>query len=249
MLGDVDEDGVITVADVLSMQNYLAAKIRYNEKMILIADVDRSGGVTLVDILEMQKYIAKMATSCEIGKIFGTEEPTQAPTARPTDPTQAPTEKPTEAPTEQPTDKPADSYTVYLKNAAGWSAPYAYYWNEGTKADAAKWPGTAMEKVGADTYKVIVPKAYDSIVFSNNGTAQSADLKIPADGKMFNNASGAWSDYAQGGDTPVPGYPYGICGERKRMGLRHRVLLGRRRHAAYLARRPDGTGRGRQVFC
>lgn len=83
--------------------------------MILIADVDRSGGVTLVDILEMQKYIAKMATSCEIGKIFGTEEPTQAPTARPTDPTQAPTEKPTEAPTEQPTDKPADSYTVYLK--------------------------------------------------------------------------------------------------------------------------------------
>lgn len=204
MLGDVDEDGVITVADVLSMQNYLAAKIRYNEKMILIADVDRSGGVTLVDILEMQKYIAKMATSCEIGKIFGTEEPTQAPTARPTDPTQAPTEKPTEAPTEQPTDKPADSYTVYLKNAAGWSAPYAYYWNEGTKADAAKWPGTAMEKVGADTYKVIVPKAYDSIVFSNNGTAQSADLKIPADGKMFNNASGAWSDYAQGGDTPVP---------------------------------------------
>jgi len=61
-----------------------------------------------------------------------------------------------------------------------------------------------MEKVGADTYKVIVPKAYDSIVFSNNGTAQSADLKIPADGKMFNNASGAWSDYAQGGDTPVP---------------------------------------------
>lgn len=93
MLGDVDEDGVITVADVLSMQNYLAAKIEYNEKMILIADVDRSGGVTLVDILEMQKYIAKMATSCEIGKIFGTEEPTQAPTARPTDPTQAPTEK------------------------------------------------------------------------------------------------------------------------------------------------------------
>lgn len=197
MLGDVDEDGAVTIADVLSMQNYLAAKIRYTEKMLFIADVDRTGGVTLVDVLEMQKYIAKMPTNCEIGKIFGTEEPTQTPTVLPTDPTQAPTEKPTGQPTGN-----EDSYTVYLKNAAGWSMPYAYYWNDGTQAEAVKWPGTAMEKVDGDIYKVSVPKAYDSIIFSNNGSPQTADLKLPGDKMMFNNTSGKWSDYVPGGDNP-----------------------------------------------
>lgn len=203
MLGDADSDGSISVADVLSMQNYLAAKVAYSDAQVLRADVDRNGRVELVDVLEMQKYLAKIQTSCEIGKIFG-EAPTD-PTAAPTQPdTEEPTQKPTELPTQTPTQPDKNSYTLYLKNAAGWNQPYAYYWNSSTQASESQWPGVAMEKVDADIYKVVVPEAFDSIVFSNTGSPQTADLKIPGDNAVFNNATGQWSEYT-GPDTPSGG--------------------------------------------
>lgn len=70
MLGDINEDGSVTLADVLDMQNYLAKSINLTERQLFVGDVDRSGRISLADILEIQKYLAHMPTNYEVGKIF-----------------------------------------------------------------------------------------------------------------------------------------------------------------------------------
>lgn len=84
---------------------------------------------------------------------------------------------------------------VYFKNTSSWSNPTAYYWG-GT---ANTWPGTAMTSVGNNVYSVDVPTDNTKIIFSNNGSNQTADLFIASgwttSPKMYNYSNSSWEDY------------------------------------------------------
>lgn len=70
---------------------------------------------------------------------------------------------------------------VYLGNSAGWGAANFYVWsNDGTIGAYAAWPGTPMEYDDVlGMYYAEVPVCFENIIF-NDGTNQTADLKLPA---------------------------------------------------------------------
>lgn len=197
MLGDVNSDNDITVADVLAMQNYLAAKLAFTDRQVMIGDVDRSSKIDVVDILEMQKYIAKMPTTCKIGEYFGedTSEPTQTPTIPlPTDP------KPTDpVPTDPiptdpiPTDPESQVVTLYFSNSVFWDQVYAYAWRTSDENKNQEWPGEELTSIGKNEYGesiysiTIDLSEYDNIIFSNGNGQQTQDipLSIAADSMGF----------------------------------------------------------------
>ena len=49
------------------------------------------------------------------------------------------------------------------------------------------WPGVAMESVGNDVYRIEAPADADYIIFSNNGSSQTATIKIEGYGKIYQN--------------------------------------------------------------
>ncbi|MCQ2513567.1 MAG: starch-binding protein [Ruminococcus sp.] len=105
---------------------------------------------------------------------------------------EVPTEPTTVEPTEAPTTEPAAENYVYYKNTANWSKVYAYYWND-KKATLTVWPGVEMTLVNGDIYSVKVPSEAEKIIFNNGDKSQTADLTIPAFGKLYDGKS--WVDY------------------------------------------------------
>ena len=88
--------------------------------------------------------------------------------------------------------------TVYFDNTDNWSKVNVYTWTDGDTPVTGTWPGSAMTKVSGSIYSYEVPVRAKNIIF-NNGTAQTADLVIPTDGKnLYNYATGKWSTYQPG---------------------------------------------------
>lgn len=98
------------------------------------------------------------------------------------------------------TEQSSGSYTVYLKNSAGWSNPTCYMWN-GTSDSNGSWPGVAMTKVSSDVYKYTAAKSFSNCIFSNNGSSQTSDLTAKSD-YIYDNSTGSWSTYS-GSDDPI----------------------------------------------
>ena len=80
----------------------------------------------------------------------------------------------------------------YCYFSTNWSTVYAYMWSNGNPDIVGAWPGKAMESIGNGVYRIEVPDGATSIIFSNSGNNQTADLTINA-GKLYEN--GSWSDY------------------------------------------------------
>lgn len=57
-LGDVNEDGVISILDATEIQKYLASLSKLNENQIILADFNKDGIISIIDATEIQKYIA-----------------------------------------------------------------------------------------------------------------------------------------------------------------------------------------------
>ena len=68
--------------------------------------------------------------------------------------------------------------TIYFQNNWKWGTPRIYYWGG---SSSTEWPGTTMTKVGNDgtydIYKVNIPHNTTGIIFSNNGSDQTIDIK------------------------------------------------------------------------
>ena len=97
----------------------------------------------------------------------------------------------------------ASNKKVYLLNTAKWSNPTAYCWNTSGGGENKSWPGVPMTKVGtqggSDVYSYEPTTAYDSIIFSNNGSSKTEDLGYPtADNQIYNNSTKSWSTYSGG---------------------------------------------------
>ena len=67
LLGDVDDDGDITIIDATSIQRYLSGlplKI-FNESL---ADTDGNGKITKLDVNSIQRFLAGLSANNKIGK-------------------------------------------------------------------------------------------------------------------------------------------------------------------------------------
>ena len=83
--------------------------------------------------------------------------------------------------------------------------PYCYMWKKNTQENNQQWPGAAMTKVSgeADVYCYTVPEdKFDMVIFNNGGDSQkTGDMDYPGANKLYDFATGAWTDYSS---DPVP---------------------------------------------
>ncbi|HCB94953.1 MAG TPA: hypothetical protein DEP65_04420 [Ruminococcus sp.] len=190
LIGDVDNDGVVSIKDATIIQRYINGvnTINDTEEFKLAADTNGDGSIDILDVTAIQYYLANnraMAGNC--GKYTGEEDPT------------TPATEPTE--TTEPTTQPA-SNTIYFKNTGNWSNVMAYYWSE-DDTKMTTWPGEAMTSVGDNVYSIDLPSDATYIIFNSNGGAQTDDIKLQGFGKIYEN--GSWSDYS--GSPVQPTYP------------------------------------------
>lgn len=189
LYGDVDINGSVTVKDATLVQKYCSNLESLSALAQALAKVTGAKNVTVKDATAIQKYVAGILKELPSGKWYnGSAQPETPVVTTPT----TPTTKPTQPETPVVTNK----NTVYFKNTSGWGSVSAYVWSSSTgEAANGSWPGGNMTYVSGDVYKITLDTKYDMIIFSNNGGNQSADLSIPGNNKIFNYASGSWSDY------------------------------------------------------
>ena len=60
MIGDVDGDGKITVADAVMIQKHIANILTLSDEQFAVADVDGNGKITVADAVMIQKHIASI---------------------------------------------------------------------------------------------------------------------------------------------------------------------------------------------
>ena len=60
MIGDVNDDGKITIADATAIQRYIADLEDFNERQIFVADTNGGGEITIDDVTQIQKYVAEL---------------------------------------------------------------------------------------------------------------------------------------------------------------------------------------------
>ena len=88
--------------------------------------------------------------------------------------------------------------TVYFVNTSSWGTPKAFAWSGCT--NNAAWSGQTMTSTGKTyngktIYSISFNKRFENIIFSNNGSSQTADLTLGSTnaGKMYDN--GTWRTY------------------------------------------------------
>lgn len=96
LIGDVNSDGAVSIADATDIQKYLAYIIDLDDEAHICADTDGNGSISIADATYLQKYLAGIISDFPANQ----PDPTE-PSTEPTEPITKPTEKPTE-----PTTKP-----------------------------------------------------------------------------------------------------------------------------------------------
>lgn len=80
LYGDVNVDGVITVADVTAVQKHIVSLDLIEESNSVIADVNKNDRVDVADATLIQKYIAKIDEASIVGTPYVPDVPTTSPT-------------------------------------------------------------------------------------------------------------------------------------------------------------------------
>lgn len=128
-----------------------------------------------------------------------------------------------------PPEDTTEEVTVYVKDDAGWGQVYIHFWST-TGIEATTFPGTAMEKDENGYWVFTIPAENYGVLFTNGinwdqpGAAQTPDLLIPTDGKVYisnaneclynendNDNNSAW--YSVGGNTGDSGNNGGNTGD------------------------------------
>ena len=63
VLGDVNCDGVISIADATTLQKYLANIVDFNDEQLAVADTNGDGSVSIADATQIQRYLAQLIPS------------------------------------------------------------------------------------------------------------------------------------------------------------------------------------------
>ena len=208
LMGDTTLDKSIDVSDATLVQKHIVRLENLTNNALVAADVDRDNTISIKDATLIQCYVAKFENCgycgtyvdpSQLPTVPATEPTTEAPATEPvtepsTEVTTAPVTEPT-VPTTQPTTvAPATEPTTVGKSyvyANGYT--HAYFWNSDATDMAGEWPGKAMESVGNGNYRAEVPNGATNVIFSNNGSNQTADLTVNV-GKIYSN--GNWTNYS-----------------------------------------------------
>ena len=176
LIGDVDFDEKITIDDATAVQKYLAELNNFDSKAILAADTDGLDGINIADATRIMFYAAGIPASAgNCGTyIGGVIEPSTSST-------------------EPSTTQPYDGDYIYAKGYT-----HAYFWNDSQPDIGGAWPGITMESIGDNVYRTTIPEGATSVIFSNSGNSQTADLTIPGSDMIYQN--GSWNKY---GEPPV----------------------------------------------
>lgn len=67
MVGDVDNDGIVSVLDATQIQKYMAGIVDCSKDDIIVADVNNDGNADINDVTYIQKYIAGLINEFENG--------------------------------------------------------------------------------------------------------------------------------------------------------------------------------------
>ena len=221
LMGDTTLDKSIDVSDATLVQKHIVRLENLTNNALVAADVDRDNTISIKDATLIQCYVAKFENCgycgtyvdpSQLPTVPTTEPTTEAPVTEPvtepsTEVTTAPVTEPT-APTTQPTTvAPTTEPTTVGKSyvyAKGYT--HAYFWNSDVADMTGKWPGKAMESVGNGNYRAEVPNGATNVIFSNNGSNQTADLTVNV-GKIYSN--GNWTNYsAEPTTAPTTVYVY-----------------------------------------
>lgn len=95
------------------------------------------------------------------------------------------------------------SNCIFFKNTNNWSTVTAYMWNDTNTSivNNTGWPGEAMFKCddanNIYALKVDASKNFNKIIFSNNGSSQTADLNCGNVGYLYNPDNNTWTIYKQ----------------------------------------------------
>lgn len=92
LLGDVDNEGVVTVLDATKIQKSLASLLTLDEDSEEAADVDGDHVVSILDATAIQKWLASISVPYAIGEPMQSEDSTDATSATEEGETTAPTQ-------------------------------------------------------------------------------------------------------------------------------------------------------------
>lgn len=188
-MGDAEQDNEVNIRDATAIQKHIANLETLSENALLCADADQNNNINIKDATAIQKHIAGIPTGYPIGEKICTLPEVTRPVTQPTDPPE------TEAPAEQTTVTDYKTY-VYMKNAAGWSDVYCYYWSD-SEGEAHPWYGVRMEHFKDNIYRYEVPQKYQNIIFNNGQGTQTADLKVSYS-SIFSNSTNQWEPFITG---------------------------------------------------
>ena len=176
LVGDVNFDGIISVADATLVQQNAAEMIDFNAKEKIAADCNGDGRVTVFDATLIQKYAAEFDEEFyRTGTYVGEDDPTPVPTVKPTTP--APTDpEPTDP---EPTDY--EEQTFLLTDNFGWGKAYVYAWDDDGNELNGAWPGSAQAETQTNDYGETqfichVPAGATGVILSNGSGAQTEDI-------------------------------------------------------------------------
>ena len=63
VLGDVNSDGIVSIADATELQKHLASIIDFDDEQLAVADTNGDGSVSIADATQIQKYLAQLIPS------------------------------------------------------------------------------------------------------------------------------------------------------------------------------------------
>ena len=62
LLGDVNNDGIVTISDVTALQRHIAQLVTLDYDRQAAGDVDASGNLIITDVTEIQRFLAEMVS-------------------------------------------------------------------------------------------------------------------------------------------------------------------------------------------
>lgn len=187
LLGDVNQDGSVTIKDATMIQHHAAAIRELTGASFFAGDVNKDSSVNIKDATAIQYHIARIKnTNSHCGE---TDVYSGGCYTMPTEYVQ-----PTEY-TQPTTPVPSKNY-VYFKNTPNWSNVQVYFWSD-DNLQMMTWPGTSTESMGNGVFRAEVPDGANWVIFNNgsggNGN-QTADTRIEGYGKILTD--GNWSDFS-----------------------------------------------------
>lgn len=191
LLGDVDNDGTVTVLDVTTIQKALASLLTLDDESEQAADVDGDHMMSILDATAIQKWLASIAIPYAIGEPMENEVNTEATTV-----TEAQTEGQTEAQTELQTEAPETTAPTEAETTGD-------EWKENTGTITLSDSGITVTGDGAyvDGSIVIISEGGDwevtgscsnGMIYVNTGEEKDANdkVKLRLNGMSLTNTTG-----------------------------------------------------------